>query len=211
MSRIEAFRVAMRKHRLVTILRDVSSKNLAGLVKVLVDANVRIIEIPLSDPSKAHQIGQIRRLTSPNVVVGAGTVTTVERARQALDEGAEFIVTPNVEESVIEFAADHDLGLLCGAMTPTEVARAQALGADFIKFFPASALGPAYLRALLGPYPDLEAFAVGGISSANVRGFLSAGACGAGVGGSLKSEGADGSGFDEARQEALRLTSLLES
>src|SRR5690606_26153488 len=79
---------------------------------------------------------------------------------------------------VVRFVRGADLGVLCGVMTPTEVAQARAAGATFLKLFPAGVLGPAYVRQLLGPYPDLELFAVGGISSANAAEFMSAGAAG---------------------------------
>lgn len=117
--------------------------------------------------------------------MGAGTVTTRSRAERAHAAGATFLVTPHVASEVNAFAREHGLVVMGGATTPTEIVRSLAEGCTFVKRFPAGALGPAYLRALVGPYPDVEIFAVGGIGLDNARAFLDAGAIGLGVGGAL--------------------------
>lgn len=209
MSRVDAFRAAVRRHRLVAILRNVETSRLEPLVETLTTSGVTLLEIALSDEAAAHQIAVARSASPRDVWIGAGTVTTVQRAEAAVDHGAEFVVTPNVEETVLDFAESQDLGSICGAMTPTEICRARDLGATFIKLFPASILGPQYVSALLGPMPDLELLAVGGISSANLGDYLRAGALGAGVGGGLVASG--GGNLAAARDEAERLTELLAS
>ena len=143
------------------------------------------------------------------VLVGAGTVTSAPLARRALDHGAEFFVTPHVAEPVLDHARSHDIAIVCGATTPTEISQAREGGADFTKLFPAAVLGTAYLRALLGPYPDLKAIVVGGIRSSNVAAFLEAGAVGAGIGGALATIRPGDVSLADKRNEAARLLSAL--
>ena len=209
MSGAAEFAGAMRRHRLVAILRGVADDELPGLADALVESGVRLIEVSLSDPAALGQVGALRRRAPPDVLVGAGTVTSAEAAAAARDRGASFLVTPHLALDVVRFVRGADLGVLCGVMTPTEVAQARAAGATFLKLFPAGVLGPAYVRQLLGPYPDLELFAVGGISSANAAEFMSAGAAGVGVGGALSRPGGSADGFASARREAAALVAAV--
>lgn len=201
-----AFDEAVRRHRLVAILRGTPPEHFAGLVEALLGSGVRLIEVSLSEPGAAQQVARLRQLAGPEVWVGAGTVTSLALAQEALEAGAGFLVTPHVVPEVVAFAAEWGLGMLCGAMTPGEIATARGLGVRFIKLFPASALGPDYLRALLGPYPDLELLVVGGVHSGNLGAYLRAGALGAGVGGALARVD---EGYASAKAEAAALLQLL--
>lgn len=198
------FGSSLLEHRLVAILRSVPDDRLEPVADALAESGVRLVEIALSDASTLGQIESLRSFLPADVQVGAGTVTTVELAEAAVASGATFLVTPHVAEDVVRFAVRRSLGLLCGVMTPTEAMRARELGARFLKLFPAVSLGPAYVRQLLGPFPDLELFPTGGISSGNLSAFLEAGAVGAGVGGAL-SKGTP----EEIRAETSRLHKIL--
>jgi 2-dehydro-3-deoxyphosphogluconate aldolase/(4S)-4-hydroxy-2-oxoglutarate aldolase len=203
-----AFGDALRRHGIVAILRGVAGRTLATRVAALHAAGIRLIEIALSDPAALPLVADLRRHAPPDMFVGAGTVTSADLAAAAVDAGAGFLVTPHVAPDVITYALDHDLGLLTGALTPTEIALARREGSQFIKLFPAAAMGPGYVRALLGPYPDLELVVVGGIGSHNLDAYLEAGAIGAGVGGSLASA-TDTGDFSEAVNEAQRLVAAF--
>ena len=209
MSKAEAFAYALRHYRLVAILRGTDPSQLAELVAALAESGVRLVEVALSDSNAIEQVGILRRCAPEGVLIGAGTVTNVQLAQAALNQGAEFLVTPGVEIDVIRFAEEHDLGLLCGALTPTEISQARASGACFIKLFPASVMGAGYVKALLGPYPELNVIVVGGIGSTNLREYLEAGALGAGVGGALTASTRNDPDFQEARREARSLVSIL--
>lgn len=204
-----AFGDALRHHGVVAILRGVAAGTLAARVRALHAAGIRLIEISLSDPSALPLVADLRRVAPPDMLVGAGTVSSVELAAAAHQAGASFLVTPHVVPSVIAYALQHDLGLLTGALTPTEIAVAREKGSRFIKLFPASVLGAGYVSALLGPYPELEVVVVGGIGSHNVGAYLQAGAIGAGVAGSLASA-IDTDDFCEAADEARRLVAAFE-
>jgi len=205
----DAFAAALRRHGIVAILRGVAGATLAARVQALHAAGIRLIELALSEPVALPLVAQLARVAPPDMLVGAGTVTSRALAEAAHAAGARFLVTPHVAPDVVAYADTHDLGVLCGALTPSEIAAVHAAGGRFVKLFPASALGPAYLRALRGPYPTLEVVAVGGVGSANLAAYLEAGAVGAGVGGAL-SGGSAADGFAAASAEAAALVATYE-
>jgi 2-dehydro-3-deoxyphosphogluconate aldolase/(4S)-4-hydroxy-2-oxoglutarate aldolase len=203
-----AFDAAVRRHRLVAILRAVARDTLTARVNALHDAGVRLIELALSEPTALATLDELVRIAPSDMLVGAGTVTTRALAESAHAAGATFLVTPHVALPTIAYAREHDLGLLAGALTPTEIARARDAGARFIKLFPATACGADYVKALLGPYPDLELLVVGGVGSSNLAPYLRAGAIGAGVGGA-RASGSPEDGFAAATGEARALVGVL--
>lgn len=205
MSYADDFVQAVRRHRLVAILRGVPQDSVVPLAEALYGAGIRLVEVALSDPQTLPLVKDLASWAPSDAMVGAGTVTSSALAEAAAGEGAQFLVTPHVALPVIDIARQTSLGLLCGALTPTEIASAREAGAQLIKLFPASAVGPGYVKALLGPYPDLEVLVVGGISSQNLSTYLEAGALGAGVGGALSKVAAGDSSFAAARKEAARL------
>lgn len=204
MSYSDRFSSAILDLGLVAILRGVPDGQLEAVALALAESGIKLIEVALSDRAALRQIGILRSLVPEDVIVGAGTVISRELAVAAAEQGATFLVTPHVSEPVIGHAVENDLGLLCGAMTPTEIMHAVDLGARFIKLFPASQLGAGYVKQLLGPFPQLKLFPTGGIGSGNLAEFLEAGAKGAGVGGRL-SRGST----DEIRREALKLRTII--
>ena len=177
----------LRAHPVLAIMRGVPAEHVVALGRGLLAGGVRSLEVAFTDADADAKIAALVEAFDDGVIVGAGTVTTPERAEAARAAGATFLVTPHVAPAVNAFAREHALPVLCGATTASEIAQAREQGAAFIKLFPAGPLGPGYLRALLGPYPDLEVFAVGGIGAANAAAFLEAGAIGLGVGGALTS------------------------
>lgn len=175
----------LRAFPFIAILRGVPAAHVVPLGEALWAGGVRSLEVTFTDADAAAKIEALRDSLPVEVLVGAGTVTTRKRAAAARAAGAGFLVTPHVAPEVNAFAVDHGLPVVCGATTPTEIAQALDQGCAFIKLFPAGPLGPDYLRALLGPYPDLEVFAVGGVGLDNAAAYLAAGALGLGIGGAL--------------------------
>lgn len=181
-----SFEEAVLQHRLVAILRGVDANWIADVCAGLVDGGLRLIEVSFTDDDAAQKIARLRKTLPDEIHLGAGTVTTVKAAQDAHAAGATYFVTPHVVPQVIEYANAHELPVICGALTPTEIAQAYEMGSAFIKVFPASAFGPSYFKALLSPYPYLRLIAVGGVNSANLADYLAAGAVGAGVGSVIK-------------------------
>lgn len=174
----------LRRYRLLAILRGVPALHAPRLVEVLRAAGIELFEVALSDE---HGLDALKAVCAahPDLNVGAGTVVTPALAAQAQAAGASFLVTPHVVPDVAHAARQRDLGLLMGALTPTEIAQALALGSAAVKVFPAGMLGPEYFRQLRGPYPDAPLLAVGGVGAENLGAYLNAGALGAGIGGAL--------------------------
>ncbi|HET7473666.1 MAG TPA: bifunctional 4-hydroxy-2-oxoglutarate aldolase/2-dehydro-3-deoxy-phosphogluconate aldolase [Candidatus Limnocylindrales bacterium] len=176
---------AIRTHRLVAVLRRIEPRSrLLDLVGELAEDGIRIFEITFDAPSAEDDLIAVARATTGSVV-GAGTIRTVGQARSAVDAGAAFAVSPILDPAVVAAALGSGLPFIPGAATPTEADAAWRAGATFVKLFPASSLGPSFVRELRGPLPEIETIVTGGADAANARAFLEAGAVAVGIGSAL--------------------------
>ena len=165
---------AMFADRVVCVVRAPVLPSSGALCEALAAGGIRTVELTFTTPDVLEHLADAAGL--PGVTVGVGTVLTAADARAALDAGAQFLVTPGVLPEVAAVARDAGVPFLIGALTPTEVLAASALGAAAVKVFPASAFGPRYLRDLHGPYPGLALVPSGGVTAGNARDYLAAGA-----------------------------------
>lgn len=156
------------------ILRTDEEDAAAPAMDAAVRAGFRIVEFTLTTPGVYDRIAAFA--ARDRLVVGAGTVLTVDDARAAVDAGARFLVSPVVDEAVIEEATRLGVAMMPGVHTPTEMLRAHRAGAPLQKLFPAPGLGPAYVRACLGPMPFLHIVPTNGCDADNAGAWLSAGA-----------------------------------
>src|SRR4051794_22042097 len=170
---------------IVAVVRAESGSALVQIVRALAEGGVTAAEITFTVPDGSDVIRQVRRELGDAVMLGAGTVLDPETARAALLAGAEYIVAPTVNVEVIRLCRRYDKVVMPGALTPTEVLTAWEAGADVVKIFPADFGGPAYLKALRGPLPQVRVMPTGGVDLTTAENFLKAGACCLGVGGSL--------------------------
>lgn len=170
---------------IVAVVRSESSSSLVKVVQALAEGGVTAAEITFTVPDAVEVIRQVRHEVGDKVVLGAGTVLDPETARAALLAGAEYIVAPVVNIDVIRLCRRYDKVVMPGAFTPTEVVAAWEAGADVVKVFPADVGGPAYLKALRGPLPQVRLMPTGGVDLTTAEAFLKAGACCLGVGGAL--------------------------
>ncbi|MCL7380546.1 bifunctional 4-hydroxy-2-oxoglutarate aldolase/2-dehydro-3-deoxy-phosphogluconate aldolase [Streptomyces sp. 35G-GA-8] len=192
----------LRTHRIVAIVRGDDADAALRTVLTLAEENIPLIEVSLSGKDALGVIRRARAALGPTAPLGAGTVLTAPDARAAHEAGADFVVTPAVCEGITE-AKRLELPVLAGVMTPTDIVAAQRLGADAFKIFPAAqAGGPAYLRALRGPFPAMPFVPVGGVDAAAAREYLAHGAIAVGVGSPLIGDAADGGGVDALRSRA---------
>jgi len=172
--------------RIVAIFRGVSAEDLVSVAGILAEEGIRVMEVALSEPQALPALRHLRAaMAGQDLLIGAGTVVTVDLARKALDAGADFLITPHVAPDVIKFAVQAGVPVLPGALTPTEVYTAMQLGAELVKIFPAASMGPGHIKALLGPYPGARMVPTGGITPENANEYLRAGAVALGVGGGL--------------------------
>jgi len=171
---------------LIPVVRAESAEQAMRAVEAIKAGGVDVLEVTMTVPGA---IGVIKQLTSSfgnEVLVGAGTVLDPETARECIDAGAQFIVSPALNEGTIAFCREHEVAVFPGALTPTEVVRAWNAGADAVKVFPAGAVGGAsYLKALKAPLPQIELVPTGGVSLKTAADFIKAGAMALGVGADL--------------------------
>ena len=174
--------------KIIAIVRGVYGKDCLTLAEALYEGGIRFLEVAF-EPGKLSGTQQaIRQLSvamEGRVCIGAGTVSDMRTFALARQAGAKFIISPNFDRDVIRATKDADLVSIPGAMTPSEIFSAYETGADFVKVFPASVLGPAYIKAVLGPFPYIPLMAVGGVDENNMIDFLKAGVAGFGIGGNL--------------------------
>ena len=201
---------AMKECPAVAILRSSSAVRYAEVSDVLVDAGIRAVEFTFTAPDVAEAIRSYAARKPDGVALGAGTVVTAEQARQAVDAGATYLISPAVCLDVIEEGNRLGVPVLPGALTPTEILTAWRAGAAMVKVFPASALGgPSYLKAVRGPLPDIPLVPTGGVDVANAGDYLAAGAVGVGVGSPLVGDACEPDGDLDAL--ALRARTLVAS
>ncbi len=169
----------------VAVVRSDSSEKLVPVVRALAEGGVSAIEITFTVPNALEVIRGVRRDLGQEVVLGAGTVLDPETARAALLAGADFIVSPTLNLETIRLVRRYGAVVMPGAFSPTEVLTAWEAGADVVKVFPADVGGPAYLKALRGPLPQIRLMPTGGVDLGTAEDFLNAGACCLGVGSAL--------------------------
>lgn len=164
----------LRADRALTVVRAPSLPDSAALCRALGEGGIRTVELTFTTPGV---LGHLERAADvEGTCLGVGTVRTAAQARDAVNAGAKFLVTPDVNEEVAAAARDAGVPIFLGALTPSEVARAADLGSVAVKIFPAKAFGPGYLKDLHGPFPGLPLLPSGGVSEANASEFLAAGA-----------------------------------
>jgi 2-dehydro-3-deoxyphosphogluconate aldolase / (4S)-4-hydroxy-2-oxoglutarate aldolase len=175
----------VRQTGIVAVIRAASGDLLVDVAEALLAGGVDVMEVTFTVP-QAHQVlARLAERLGSKILLGAGTVLDPETARIALLSGAEFIVSPVVNLDVIRMCRRYDKLAMPGALTPTEVLTAWEAGADVVKIFPSDVAGPAYLKALGGPLPQVRMMPTGGVNLETAAAFLGAGAFALGIGGSL--------------------------
>ena len=175
---------------IIPVIRAQNADAAFAVAEALIGAGLAIAEITMTVPGAIDVIGSVSKRFGDRVLVGAGTITDVETAKRAIDEGAQFIVTPCLVPEVITATRKKDVAILPGALTPTEVFKAHELGGDMVKVFPVGVAGAQYVRALRGPFPTIPLVPTGGVTLDNVRDMFDAGATAVGVGSEMISRDA---------------------
>ena len=180
----------LAKCPLIAILRGVVPDEVLGIADALRDAGVAIIEVPLNSPDPIESISRLVARFGDELLLGAGTVRTVEQVEQIRAAGGTLIVTPHAADAVVRAAKLHGMIACPGIATPTEAFAMIDAGADGLKLFPAEAASPAVLQAMRAVLPpELPIMPVGGIDAGNMEAWRAAGAAGFGIGGSIYRRG----------------------
>ena len=174
---------AIRKHRLVPVVRVASREQALCAAEGIVSAKFPLIEITMTVPGAIGIIEELSTCYADKLIVGAGTVLDAATCESALRAGAGFIVSPSFDAAVIRTANNHDTVCIAGALTPTEIVAARQAGADMVKVFPCGLVGgPRYIRALKGPLPDIQLIPSSGVNLETAAEFLEAGSTAVAVG-----------------------------
>lgn len=197
---------------IVAILRAGEQDHLDAVAQTLADAGIRCLELTMTTPGAVAALSDLRRKLGAEVAIGMGSVTTAAQAAQALEAGADFLVSPAVCPDVVAAALGAGVGAYPGALTPTEVLAAWNLGAAAVKLFPASTGGPRHLKDLRGPLPDIPMIPTGGVAIDQIGAYLQAGAVAVGLGGPLLGDALDGGPLDAlAGRAAAALAAVHEA
>jgi 2-dehydro-3-deoxyphosphogluconate aldolase / (4S)-4-hydroxy-2-oxoglutarate aldolase len=168
------------EQRVIPVARGQDARTVPVLVEALRAGGISSIEITVEGGSGGLEA--IAAVSGRDLVVGAGTITTVDHAERAVAAGASFLVTPHLDVGLIEWASTQEVPIVPGALTPTEVATAWRHGPSAVKLFPAHVGGPEYLKSLRGPFPDVALIPTGGVDAGNIAAYIAAGAVAVGVG-----------------------------
>ena len=190
---------------LIPVVRAESADLAMRAVEAIKAGGVDVLEVTMTVPGAVDVIAKLAATFGTEVVIGAGTVLDPETANKCIQAGAQFIVSPALNEETIAFCRANDVAVFPGALTPTEVVRAWNVGADAVKVFPAGAVGGAsYLKALKAPLPQIELVPTGGVSLKTAADFIKAGAMALGVGADLVDTKALRENHDEVITERAR-------
>ena len=196
---------ALNECGIVAILRGVSPDEAIPVGQALYDAGVRVVEVPLNSPAPFLSIAKLAKEFAGRMVVGAGTVLTVQDVNMLKSAGGEICVSPDCNEVVIARAVELGMVPLPGVFTPTEAFAAIRAGASSLKLFPAEAASPAVIKAWKAVLPKtVKIYAVGGVTPENMGDWISAGASGFGIGSSIYKPGMS---VDAVREAAGKLVS----
>jgi 2-dehydro-3-deoxyphosphogluconate aldolase/(4S)-4-hydroxy-2-oxoglutarate aldolase len=198
--------------RIVAIGRRLEPARVLAVGEALIEAGVGAFELTLNEP-EAEALASIETLAGrlgDRLLVGAGTVMSVGAAERAVNAGAAFLVSPHTDVAIVSWAAARGIPAMPGALTPTEAVRGWAAGAAAIKLFPASVAGPAFIREIRGPLPDVPFIPTGGVSAENAGAFIRAGAVAVGLGSWLIGDGEAAGVRARAEQVRAAIAAALE-
>jgi Entner-Doudoroff aldolase len=175
----------LAEHRLLAILRGDFKDRVSQIAGALLDGGIQILEVSAISPDYAGVIRNIVTEFGSRIMVGAGTILTLDQIKVVADAGASFVVSPNTDRKIIETTKKLCMASFPGAYTPTEILFARECGADAVKLFPAVSLGPQFVKALRGPLPGIRLISTGGIHAGNLSEYLEAGSWAVAIGSEL--------------------------
>lgn len=176
---------ALSREKIVAIIRGISAESGDATAKALADGGIVFLEVTLNTDGALGMISRFRETYEGRLRIGAGTVLDLGQAKEAVAAGAEYIISPNLDEEVIYYGVEQGVQVWPGTMTPTEIVRAYKAGASAVKVFPMGSLGINYLKEIRAPLNHIPMVATGGVNLQNINSVLDAGAIAVGLGGNL--------------------------
>ena len=196
----------IREIGVIPVVRATTAEEAMRAIDAIREGGISVIEITMTVPNAFSLIELVTGRFGSDALVGAGTVLDVETAKSCIASGAQFIVSPALNFDTIAYCREQNVTVMPGALTPTEVVQAWNAGADFVKVFPAGAVGgPGYLKALKAPLPQIDLVPTGGVSLENAADFIRAGAAALGVGADLVDIKAESSLITERAKQFVEI------
>ncbi len=195
---------------LVAVVRAKDENEAERITEACIEGGVAAIELTFTVP-KAHRLIEHmadRYERSGDIIIGAGTVLDSETARIAILSGAQYVVSPHLDENILRLCARYRIACMPGVFTPTEAVKALENGADILKIFPGDIATPKFIKALHGPLPQAQMMPSGGVSLENAAEWIKAGAVALGAGGSLTGTAKDGD-FSAITEKAKRFLEII--
>lgn len=196
---------------IVAILRAHDARHVERTAEVLLEEGIRCLEVTMTVPGALGIVAALAARLPAGAALGAGTVTTAAQARESVDSGATFLVCPAVCHEVLEVALDAGVACYPGGFTPTEILDAWRSGATAVKLFPAATGGPAHLKRVREPLPDIPIVPTGGVTVDAVPEYLRCGALAVGMGSPLLGDALDGGDVAALRERAARVHDAVAS
>lgn len=201
-----AVAAAVEQAGIVAIIRMKEPEKVRAVFEAIAEGGVTVIEVTMSVPGAIDLIRQLAASLPTGCILGAGTVLDADTAARVIDAGASFVVSPVLRREVIDACQARDAAVMPGCFSPTEILDAWEAGADVVKVFPATALGPGYLKDIRGPLPQVKLMPTGGVTLDNAGDWIRAGAVAVGVGTALLDAAAVASGnYAQLRANAERI------
>jgi 2-dehydro-3-deoxyphosphogluconate aldolase / (4S)-4-hydroxy-2-oxoglutarate aldolase len=195
--------------KVIAVLRAPHVTALSPVCDVLVEEGILSLELTLTTPGLLDALPELVARYIDTADVGVGTILTESEAQQAMDSGAQYLVTPTMNLPVIKLAVDRQIAVFPGGLSPTELAAGWNTGATAVKIFPAETVGAKYLKHLRGPFPDLEAIPSGGVDLEATREWLDAGAVAVSIGGPLLGDSLRGGDLSALRGRCRAVRAVI--
>jgi 2-dehydro-3-deoxyphosphogluconate aldolase/(4S)-4-hydroxy-2-oxoglutarate aldolase len=203
---------AMEALGVVAVIRMRDARKLRSVIDALAEGGVRAIEVTMTVPNAVSLIGELAPMLPDDFLLGAGTVTDAATARAVIEAGARFVVGPVFRRDVMDACREQDVAVAPGCFSPTEILDAYEYGADIVKVFPATALGPQFIKDIRAPLPQLKLMPTGGVTLDNAGDWIRAGAVVVGVGSALLDAAAIENGrLEVITANARRIVASVES
>jgi len=209
MTRDEVLEIILSS-KVIAVIRMAETEKLSKVVEAIRKGGVKAVEITMTTPHALDIIASLSKKKPSKSLVGAGTVLDPKTAARAIQAGADFVVSPVTNFDVIDICHKYNTFMAPGALTPTEIVAAWEAGADVVKVFPTTSVGPKYFKELKGPLPQIRLMPTGGVSLENARAFIDNGASCVAIGTALLDEKAiDAENWDILTQKAKALIDSL--
>jgi 2-dehydro-3-deoxyphosphogluconate aldolase/(4S)-4-hydroxy-2-oxoglutarate aldolase len=169
----------------IGILRGLDARRFQSVMEISFESGLQAIEITMNTDNALQIVSLLKPSVPSGKLLGMGTIRNIREAKEAVGSGAMFLVTPNTDTEVIEYARSNSVPVIAGALTPTEVFSAWSAGAEMVKVFPCRTFGPQYIRDLRGPFEQIPLVAVGGVDLNNITEYFAAGVRAVGASSSL--------------------------